>query len=56
VISTRDLARLPDVNGPGRHCSDSRYRGPVPVRLIDGVVRAIYWPPGRWRVDPFVGE
>jgi signal peptidase I len=34
------------------HCFDSRHRGPVPFRLIDGVVDAIYWPPGRWRLNP----
>ncbi len=34
------------------HCADSRHCGPVPLRLIDGVVTAIYWPPGRWKLDP----
>jgi signal peptidase I len=34
------------------HCSDCRDRGPVPRANIHGVVEAIYWPPGRLRLDP----
>ena len=29
--------------------TDSRTFGPVPRSLIRGRVRAVYWPPGRWR-------
>lgn len=30
--------------------TDSRAFGPVPRSSIRGVVRAVYWPPGAWRV------
>jgi signal peptidase I len=49
VLGPRECFLLGDNT---EHCSDSRDRGPVPVRMIAGVVEVIYWPPGRWREQP----